>query len=183
MTFLALNAHQFRDEIMSDLPRLIAEHPNGVYLSHMQEEYGESTARIKTVLEGLATDGKLTLLQSASHSFYVLPTNYKPPTAHPELTPLQRMVLFYLQQLSAHSATHQIRSNYSELARIIKCSHGGIKSCLERLETLQHIRIVNPSSRGVQTALLIQVIDIDSDLDLTGLSKRSGISRDLNLPS
>lgn len=168
---LRVSSQAFAEEIQRDLPTLIKEYPGGIYISNLQEMYGESYARTLKAVKMLAVLNVITLHQAVSRAHYILPKDYIPTIPFPELTPLQRDFILYVANLCRKFQTSQVRTNYSELSRILECSYGGLKSCLERLATLQYLAIINPSHRGKQSDLLIEInqpiVDYIKTLDLT----------------
>lgn len=159
MSTLRVSIESFAVELHKDLQQLIDVHPTGIYLQHLQDMYGESPARINAATHILEEKGYVTKHRSISRAFYILPQNYTLPLPYPELTDLQRRLLLYLQDLCFQYNTFRVRTNYSQLANIQHCSHGGIKSCIHRLAQLHLLTIVSPSQRGKQSELVIQITD------------------------
>lgn len=168
---LRVSSQAFAEEIQRDLPTLIKEYPGGIYISNLQEMYGESYARTLKAVKMLDALHVITLHQAVSRAHYILPSQYISPIPFPELTALQRDFILYICQLCHKHQTIQVRTNYSELSRILECSYGGLKSCLERLAQLSYLIIIHPSRRGKQSELLIEISqplkDYIKTLDLT----------------
>lgn len=156
---LRVSLEAFAHEILVDLPTLIVDHPAGVYFADLQEEYGESTARIMKACQLLASKEQLTIQQAASKAHYVLPKGYKPAVQFIELTELQRRLILFLIDLATKASTRSIQTNYSQLARIMLCSYGGLHTCINRLVALNYLEIVQQSAAGQQNQLILQLTD------------------------
>lgn len=157
----------FAWEVYNDLPKLIEEHVTGVYISHMQEYYGESAARVMKACQILQERGKVVLAQAASNAHYIIPPDYVCPVPFIELTDLQRKLVLYLHRTCRFQHTRQMRTNYSQLARIMNCSYGGLHTCTARLVDLGYLIITEPSKAGKQNQLLITLTGplLDPHLD------------------
>lgn len=160
MTRLRVSLDSFVEELEVDLDRLIMEHPAGIYMTHLQEEYGESSARIMKACRTLEQKGIIRLQQAASKAYFITPIGHKTDIPLLTLTELQRRLLLYLLLLGSKSKppTSRIQSNYSQLARIIKCSTGGIHTCINRLSHLGYIRVVQQSTAGQQQPLILEIL-------------------------
>jgi hypothetical protein len=154
-TKLKPSLESFVWEILQDLPRLIAEHPQGITIAHLHEEYGESTARIMRALTTLEQKQKIQVFKAVNNSHYILPLNYDPKTKHADLTELQRNLIQFIETTCASNNTNQLLTSYSQLARVLKCSAGGLQNCLMRLQKLNLIHILQPPKQGKQLTLLI----------------------------
>lgn len=156
---LKVSIDSFVYEVRSDLPRLITEHPNGVYVQHLHEEYGESPTRILRAFSLLEQRGVVTVHQAANNSHYILPVSYEVPTRFIELTDLQRSLLDFIIKTTQQENTTLLRTNYSQLSRALQCSTGGVRTSLARLEQLDYIKTLNPAQQGKPSALLLELTD------------------------
>jgi len=158
---------KFAKEILADLPKLIEEHPEGVHISHMHEWFGEGAARILKACQYLKAHDLVELHQSASKAHYITPVAYIPGIPFPELTELQRKVALYISKTCKAQDATQLRTNYSQLSRILECSYGGLRTCLNRLVSLHYIYLSSPSKPGRQDQLVITLgqILVDHNLD------------------
>lgn len=145
-------------EIQQDLPRLIAEHPQGITVTHLHEEYGESTSRIMRALTTLEQKQKVKIHKAVNNSHYILPLHYDPKTKHANLTELQRNLIQFIESTCQKSNTTQLLTSYSQLARVLSCSAGGLQNCLLRLQKLGLIEILQPPKQGKQLTLLIGLV-------------------------
>lgn len=149
----------FAWEIQQDLPELIRHHPTGVHVSHLHEYYGEPTARIMRAISYLVNKEKVTLHQAVNHSHYILPIGYVPATPHPELTDMQREVMDFIKNTCKAQNAKQLSTNYMQLARVLRRSAGGIRTCLARLEQLGYIQLQLNRLPGTQQTVLIVPLD------------------------
>jgi len=164
---LKISTQEFANEIQRDLPDLIKRFPQGISISNLQEEYGESTARIKTVISILLQHHHIQQTQAASRMYYIYPRDYKIDTPLHNLTELQRSICFFLLDIvKKNPPATAVKTNYTYLARHVECSNGGIKSAILRLASLGYISITSPSQRGLSSQLTIQLLQPLLDLNL-----------------
>lgn len=149
----------FAYEIRQDLPELIAKYPDGILIQHFHDWYGEHPTRILKALTLLERKHALTVHSTASGTHYAVPVGYTLPTKFPELTDLQRRTLQLLLRtaLNAVPPTNKVNSNYSQLARLLSCSIGGLQTVLQRLQHYGHISILSTAQQGKQSGLLIEI--------------------------
>lgn len=142
-------------EIFNDLPTLMQANPNGVYISYLSSWYGESHARTVKACKLLASKGRAQYVQAGSKAYFLVPANYK---IHPLLllTPLQRSLVNFLYEQTG-GELKVVRTNYSQLSRLLKCSHAGIKTCIQRCRCLGVLDISGDSQRGKQDTLLLKL--------------------------
>lgn len=140
---LRVSIDGFAYEIGTDLKKLIEEYPNGIFYSHIADEYGESIARIAKACQILQDKGIIDVYQAASNAYYILPKGYKP--SHPliELTDLQRRLALYLLIVCRRAQTNRIKANYARLAKLMECSYGGLVTAVKRLNALAYVEIVS----------------------------------------
>lgn len=157
----------FVAELSIDLPVLFQRYPEGVPISVLQEEYGETVPRIVRVLGIL--EGAGAILVKEGFPPLILPTSYIPKDEKPyqDLSELQQRMFAFLVATSGQQHA-PIRSSYYQLARIMKCSAGGARSTLERLLNLLYITLLEAPQQGHTNSLLLQVntekIAVDSNL-------------------
>lgn len=151
---------QYTTEIVNDLPKLVEMYPDGIYLSHLTSYYGETIRRTLRAVHLLQMQQKVKLYRAKSNAHFILPWDYEPkhPTEVLALTPLQRSLLRYLVNLCNTSAVFEVRTSYSQLARVLESSYGGMRAALSRLESSHFIRIKQASQRGRQHQLHIIVL-------------------------
>lgn len=155
---LRVSIESFARELAGDLARLIKEHPQGVYFSALQEEYGESVLRIQKAASILEEKGLLTIHQAVSKAHYVLPKDYVAPEPLVELTALQRRLALRLVEIvREHGATNLVRTSYSQLSRMMECSYGGCLTSVNRLIALNYVEVVQQSQAGHQNQLILKV--------------------------
>jgi hypothetical protein len=154
---LRVSVESFAHEIQGDLARLIAQNPTGIYFSALADEYGESTARILKACQVLANRQVISVHQAASKAHYILPNNYVVPVPFVELTELQRKLVLYLIKIGR--VAKAVQTNYSQLARIMGCSYGGLHTCINRLVALEYLQIEQPSAPGKQNQLILRLTD------------------------
>lgn len=164
---LRVSVQEFANEIQRDLHRLLEEHPQGIYISDLQEEYGESTARIKTALRILEAKHAVSIHQAASRAYYIFPFDHQPSTPLLNLTDLQRSIcVLLLNIVLEHPPATVIHTNYAYLAKRLQCSNGGIKSALYRLDSLKYLQILQGSQRGYADGLHLQLLRPILDLKI-----------------
>lgn len=156
-TSTRISLEDYQREILSDLPQLIEQHPDGIYIADLVEWYGESVNRTIKACQNLSRENRLQLLQAASKAYYVLPNAYQPKEALLELTPLQRQLVMYVARLASRSTINQVKTNYSQLARVLNSSYGGLRACVNRLVALGYLEMHHPSERGKQDQMLLSV--------------------------
>lgn len=146
----------FVDEVRQDLRVLIAEFPAGIYISHLVEWYGESASRCTRVCQILNEEKTVVIQQSASKAYYIIPAWQAIATVqYPELTLLQRQCVLLVQKLLDSDNAGQLRTNISQLARLLAASYGGVRACIIRLEKLGYLEVRTPSLRGRQDQMLL----------------------------
>lgn len=154
-------------EIADDLTTLLQDYPAGIYISHLQEYYGESVSRTHRACHILRDAGVVRLDRAASGAYYIVPSGSPLPTVLPELTELQRKLAVYLTSLCRKYATVRVRTNYSQLTREMSCSYGGLRACLKRLTDLKYLSIESPSLRGKQDEMILalgqKLVDLNLD--------------------
>ena len=155
---LRVSIEAFAHEIAGDLPQLIASNPTGIYFAALGDMYGESTARIMKACQLLEGRSVLTIHQAASKAHYVLPKEYEVPVPFIELTDLQRRLVLFLLEVGRDAKL--IQTNYSQLARKMNCSYGGLHTCINRLVALQYLTIEQQSAPGKQNMLILRLTDL-----------------------
>lgn len=143
------------NEISNDLDELIKEFPYGISVSNLHEYYGESIARTMRAIHILSNQSLVTIHQSTTKAYYIVPTGFKFTVPFPELTELQRKLALYILQLCHKANTNRIQTDFSQLSRIMDCSYGGLRACIKRLTMLGYISLNSPSLRGKQTEMVI----------------------------
>lgn len=156
---LRVSLDTFAYEILADLPRLIEQNPTGVYFSALVDEYGESSARIMKACQVLVGKNLIHLEQAASKAHYIMPIDHKPTVPFIELTDLQRRLVLYLLDVAKQKDAKAIQTNYSQLARIIECSYGGLHTCINRLVALEYLAIEQQSAPGKQNQLILRLTE------------------------
>lgn len=154
---LRVSVESFAHEIQGDLARLIVQNPTGIYFAALADEYGESTARILKACQVLESRQVITVHQAASKAHYILPIGYKVATPFVELTELQRRLVLFLLKIGSQAKV--VQTNYSQLARIMECSYGGLHTCINRLVALQYLTIEQHSAPGKQNQLILRLTD------------------------
>lgn len=158
---IRISAQEYAQEIADDLDKLLAEYPAGIYISHLQDYYGESIARTHKACRILEERKAVSLNRSASGAYYILPIGYNSGVDLPELTQLQRKLTLYLLNLCQKHNTQRVKTNYSQLSREMQCSYGGLRACIKRLADLTYLKVETPSLRGKQDKMIIFVeVDI-----------------------
>lgn len=151
----------FAYEIRTDLQTLIASHPTGVSIADLHEFYGESPTRIQRAITILEGKGVISIHRAANHQHYILPNGYKIAQPLAELTDLQRRLCLLLHETCAKAKTSpptiRMTTNYAQLARLLSCSNGGVRTCLQRLEQLGYLHIVAYSQQGKQDGLILEM--------------------------
>lgn len=148
-----VSMESFVYELRMDLPRLYREHPTGISMNALHEEYGESIPRILRATQILEEKGVITIGQAENKVHFILPANKQllPPIPYSTLTPLQRSLF---QLLVKSALNNRVRTNYTQLARILKCSQGGVRSSIDRLEHLHYLSLVEPVQPGKPSLVL-----------------------------
>lgn len=152
-----LTVAEYAEEIAADLPTLMSEYPSGIYISHLQEYYGESVSRTHRACHILANNQVAALDRAASGAYYITPTGQPLSVPLPELTDLQRRLALFALKLCREHSTTRLRTNYSQLSRRLNCSYGGLRACLRRLSDLKYLSIESPSQRGKQDEMIIAI--------------------------
>jgi len=156
---LKVSMESFVYELRQDLPRLYSEHPTGITFHAIREEYGETIPRIIRATQVLESKGHITIGQNASREHFMLPACALPPskiTPYADLTDLQRR-LFTLLVDSRNPENNLVRTNYTQLARVLDCSQGGVRSSIDRLTTLKYLRTYSPAIPGKQASLVLEL--------------------------
>lgn len=157
---LKVSMDSFVYELRQDLARLYADHPTGITYHVLREEYGEPIPRILRATQILQEKGHITIGQNASREHYILPANAPHPskvTPYADLTDLQRR-LFTLLTDSRNPENNLVRTNYTQLSRILSCSQGGVRNSLDRLTTLKYLRVHTPAIPGKQASLVLELM-------------------------
>lgn len=162
-----ISVADYAQEIASDLLDLLKDYPAGIYISHLQEYYGESVSRTHRACHILRDNGVVRIDRAASGAYYIVPSGTPLPVVLPELTALQRKLAVYLTSLCRRHSTERVRTNYSQLTREMTCSYGGLRACLRRLTDLQYLSIESPSLRGKQDEMILalgkKLVDLNLD--------------------
>lgn len=138
---LRVSVESFAHELQIDMSRLIREYPNGIYFAALADEYGESTARILKAVQILVDRNVVEVRQAASNAYFVVPKNYKPDVPLIELTDLQRKLVAFLYLTSKAADNRLLSTNYSQLARKMQCSYGGLVTAVNRLVALEYLEL------------------------------------------
>lgn len=156
---LKVSMESFVYELRMDLPRLYAEHPTGITYHVLREEYGEPIPRIIRATQLLSDKGHIRIEQNASREHYILPVNAPHPREHiryADLTDLQRRLFIVLSE-ARNPENNLVRTNYTQLARILNCSQGGVRSSLDRLTTLKYLHTHAAAIPGKQASLVLAI--------------------------
>lgn len=156
---LKIPIENFAFEILGDLPDLMKEHPKGVMIQHLHAWYGDSPARILKAISILETKNRIRVYKATNNSSYILPSEAGLPDELGGLSDLQREACLLLRRICQDNKTTQVRTNYAQLARLLKCSATGIRTCIDRLVQLGYLVILEPSKHGKQSELLLQLGD------------------------
>lgn len=156
---LKIPIENFAFEILADLPKLLEEHPKGVMIQHLHAYYAESTVRIIKAITILEEKHHIRVYKAANHSSYILPLEAGLPDELGGLSDLQRGCCQLLRKICTDNKTTLVRTNYAQLARLLKCSATGIRTCIDRLVQLGYLNIVEPSKHGKQSELLLKLGD------------------------
>ncbi len=156
---LKIPIENFAFEILGDLPTLMAEHPKGVMVQHLHSWYNESPTRIIKAISILEEKHHIRVYKAANNSSYILPLEAGLPDELGGLSDLQRAACQLLRKICAENKTTMVRTNYAQLARLLKCSATGIRTCIDRLVQLGYLVIVEPSKHGKQNELLLKLGD------------------------
>lgn len=154
-TILKVPIEGFAHEILQDLPRLMEEHPTGVSIHHLHQEYGERSARILKAISILEAKEKVTVHKAANNSSYILPIEGGQPTEFGDLSDLQRRTVIFIRDTCLKAGTTRLSTNYMQLMRIMNCSPTGLRTCVDRLVQLGYLVIEQPSRHGKQSDLII----------------------------
>lgn len=178
---MKVTVQQFADEIKSDLQELITQYPDGIYYTHLMEYYGESISRVREACMILLHFGHIERHRNVSNAFFILPksTEITPISnvALLQLTPLQRKLALFIARRCTEAGTSVLRTNCSQLSRVIDCSYGGLRACLDRLVALRFVYILSWGGRGKQDEMKIQVSSklADAYEDTLQLRRNSGL--------
>ena len=138
---LRVSIESFAHELQNDIARLIDEYPNGIYYSVLADEYGESVARIVKAVQILIDRQHVEVRQAASNAYFIVPKGYVAPQPLIELTDLQRRLIYFLYMTAVKARNRLLTTNYSQLARIMSCSYGGLITAVNRLVVLEYLEI------------------------------------------
>lgn len=148
---------KFAKEIFNDLNLLTQTYKYGILLSDLQEYYGEPMPKIRGACKLLENVGKIIIEQNGNGSYFVVPTALEDIIPIAQLSDLQRQTIVFLVKTCNRSKTNKVQTGYYQLARVLKCSFGGLKGSLQRLQTLGFLAIEQESTRGHQNELLIRI--------------------------
>ena len=148
---------KFAKEIFNDLNLLMQTYKYGILLSDLQEYYGEPIPKIRGACKLLENVGKVIIEQNGNGSYFVVPKALEDIIPIAQLSILQRQTIVFLVKTCNKNKTNKIQTGYYQLARVLKCSFGGLKGSLQRLQTLGFLVIEQESTRGHQNELLIRV--------------------------
>lgn len=143
-------------EILEDLPKLFGESPSGITLSQLHEYYGESYARLSSAVKHLQAIHRVDIIKGPQSTTLVFPKGRAPKNAIPQLTPLQAKLLMVLQD-ARRTKGAPLHTNYARLAEVIQGSYGATRAAVQKLVQTRFIVILNPSERGRQDQLIIDV--------------------------
>lgn len=149
----------FALEILRDISTLQKEYSEGLYVTDLQEYYGESANRIMHALKHLEARGEGKLCTAVNRAYYFVPKNALDSIGIGtiELTELQRRVLSTIRMVCEGHGTTSLRTDYSQLSRVTSSSIGGLKLCIKRLSELGYIEIVEQSAVGQKAQMLIKL--------------------------
>lgn len=148
----------FARELASDLDELARQYPNGIYYSHLSGYYGESVARVQKAVAILENQKVLTLYKSPNNAYYVLPTAPILRTGndlYAGLSDLQMRLVGLVERECLRQKVDRLKTNYSQLSRVLNCSYGGLKQCVKRLVDLEYIQILEPPKRGLGDEMIV----------------------------
>lgn len=153
---LRVPTENFAFEILSDLPNLLKESPTGITIHQLHEYYGDSTTRIWRAISHLEHRHLIKVYQGPNGKMFILPPDQIPlPFNMGSLSDLQRNTVMFILNLCNQYKTAQVKTNYSQLARVLNCSATGIRTCVARLVELRYLAIVHPSAHGKQSDLIL----------------------------
>ena len=148
---------EFVKELAEDLPQIVQQDgfPN---ISYLVEYYGETTARVKAACRELEHRGKVVIKRAVNNAYIIVPVSELVEVSPLLLlTPLQKDLLILFARLCQHRKTDTVVTNYSQLARVVKCSYGGLRICVTRLVELKYIEILTTAVRGKQDSMTIRI--------------------------
>jgi hypothetical protein len=140
-----VSAKQLVREIEGDLPQLLKGKPRGISMNELHTYYGEE-------------QGKVRVHVANNHTHYITSGDTPPLSVLDQLSNLQQDTVRYLYDLVKGSNIRKVRTNYTQLSRILACSATGIRNCIDRLQTLGFVRILHPSKHGKQDELLLELL-------------------------
>lgn len=145
-------------ELGGEVSKLYLENPRGIPLSALMSYYGETYMRTLKACQLLSGQGKARLILTSSGSYLLFPKDVEPPK-YSDLS-LQQAKLLQLLQTTALKGTkgnRLVRTDYSELQRLIGASPNGLINSLKRLEKLGWVYILEKPKPGHQHAMLLTV--------------------------
>lgn len=143
-------------EIRRDLPDLFKENPNGLSIPYLSSWYGESTQRIMKAVKGLEEKEKLHVRQAANKTFYIVPWDYE-DDGMADLTELQRKLVRFVWLTIKNGQSDSLKTNYSQLSRLLKSSYGGMVLRVQRCVDLGYLTIDHPSLQGRADTLILRM--------------------------
>lgn len=153
---LRISYKDFAAEIEKDLDTLLYEYPDGLYAHHLREYYGETPNRIFHALSLLVAQDVVSLCKATDSTYYVIKVG-APIKPLVELTELQRRLVYLVMKTCKEQNTYSLRTDYSQLNRILKASPMGLRACLQRLHVLDYIRIDEPSRIGLNGMMVLSI--------------------------
>lgn len=147
----------FVKEIGDDIPTLMVDYPEGVYITHLLEYYGESISKIMRAVKTLEKQGKVELHRNVSNALYLIPVDYKVPAAILSLSPLQRKLLCIIIEVSKYNErvkkTPIWETSLAHICRAVPCSMGGLHNALTTLTRLGLVSRIGLTSAGKMASL------------------------------
>lgn len=138
---------EFAEEIRQDLAKLSQQYPRGITVAALMDWYGEPVSRCTKVFKVMQKYDDVVVYKN-SHGAFALHSKelLQDPLAkvRNNLTTTQVKILDYLLSQPKLPVT----TNFSELARTVKCSYGGVTQAIRKLTTMGLIKVIGEPRRG-----------------------------------
>lgn len=153
---LRISYVDFAKEIKTDLPYLMHEYADGLYVMDLKAYYGETANRIHHALSVLVGEGEIELVKAPDKTYYIVCVGTPPPPLI-ELTKMQRVIVRFVMDMCKKNNVTGIRTDYSQLARILNISSGGLRATMDKLHSLGYILIASPSKVGYLGSMTLRI--------------------------
>lgn len=153
---LRISHVEFATEILRDLPYLMHEYKDGLYVRDLKDYYGESSNRIRHALSVLINQGIVELRQAPDKTYYIVLKGQEPPQLV-ELTEMQRRIARFVMSTCKKSNTTKLQTDYSQLSRVLKISPVGLRSTMVRMHTLGYLLLSEPSQIGFPCTMILTI--------------------------